>query len=152
MKRTKTPISIEANQAEPVKESAQRNISKDEQEIINRSLPVIRGEEEGGLFLTSAGKCLEVSKYDVRNIEAAIKAGQDSRGCPTPIEEFIESILLSYANGMLNRESVALDVKELNDSLDALAHDLEIQARLYPALLKAALLKAEGPNKESAVA
>ncbi len=152
MKHVKTPISIEAKKAKPTARPAKRNVSKDEQAIINRSLSVIRGEEEGGLFLTSDGKCLEVSKYDVCSVEAAINAGQDGRGSITPFEEFIERILLSYSKGELDLKTLDWHVEELKDSLEALTGDIEIQARLYPAMLREALAKAEGPNKESAVA
>ena len=90
MKQPKKPTRIKAQQATP--EPDLRNISESEDEVINLSLDLIRGAERGGLYLMSGGKYFKISEHDADLVEAAAKALISDRGCPTPIENFINGL------------------------------------------------------------
>ena len=101
MKQPKKPISIKAKQAKPINKPDLQDISESEDKLINAALGLIRRVEQGGLYIMSGGKYFEVSVSDAELVEAAVMALGDDRGCPTPIEQFIHSLLLDYSKGGL---------------------------------------------------
>ena len=76
----------------------------------------------------------------------------DDRGYPTPVEQFIHCLMRDYRRGDLDRDTITMRLADLDSAIQDMKDDLEIQARLYPDFMEAALKMAKPHGVTKAVA
>ena len=154
MKQAKKSINTDAQAPRPLDKSDVRQIASEGEQarFAPKLLPSGKGD---GIYVRGTGQRYEVAGVNADLVEAAILALNNDCGGPTPIEEFINSILLDYHLGILTFERVGTEYEDLKRGMERLKDNLEVQARLYPAFLSQALERAEEqraaePTKEAA--
>ncbi len=116
--------------------------------LVRLALALGGGGAEGGLFVDHEGRVAQLDPLDSITVGAAVAAVKRSRGCSTPLEEFLASLLRSYGAGALDSKMVQFYTNSYREDVELLQDILKDVARTNPRLLRDALEASENAKRE----
>ena len=128
-----TTLNIEKHYDLAVEGGDALRLTQHESLTVARVVNSIRmGGTDGGMIITPEGGVGNINKERFALIEVAIRALEDDRGSSTPIENFLDSVLIICSQEGASFDKIESAFDELEQDWMNMIDALQIQSKRYP--------------------